>query len=130
MVGDVELWAAQYFKGHLDTDPRCYVAIQGKYSAHGDTAQDALRDLRFKIAQADFDCGELAETIVRRGTVKFNDYRLITGACLSGLRQGLSERGLDPDTEELPLDEVLRLCANGYGGSEFIGAINAAKMPA
>jgi len=118
-IGEVTLWSAQYFRGHLETDPRCYVAQQGETYAHGETAERALRDLRFKLAQADFDCDDLVETIKQRGTVTFNDYRLITGACEMGLRQGLRERGIDPETDELPLDHVLDLCRDGYGGERF-----------
>lgn len=124
-MGEVELWSAQYFKGHLETDPRCFVAIEGEYSAHGETAEQALRDLRFKIAQIDFDPEELAATICQRGTVTFNDYRLLTGACESGLREGLRARGIDPDTEELPLKQVLELCRYGYGGTRFIEAVKS-----
>lgn len=125
MIGEIELWSAQYFKGHLDTDPRCFVAIQNEYSAHGDTVESAMRDLRFKIAQVDYDPGELVETIKQRGTVTFNDYRLITGACASGLAEGLRARGVAPDTEELPLAQVLKLCRDGYRGQQFINAIES-----
>jgi hypothetical protein len=119
MVGDVELWSAQYFRGNLDTDPRCYVAIQQEHSAHGKTPETALRDLRFKIASVDFDCDELVETIRERGTVTFNDYRLLTGACESGLAEGLQALGQSLDTDELPLDKALELCAGQYGGDRF-----------
>ena len=118
-IGGVTLWSAQFFKGHLDTDPRGYVAQEGETYAHGDTAELAMRDLRFKIAQRDFDCDELVADIKARGTVQFNDYRLLTGACESGLREGLRARGLEPDTDELPLADALRLSADGFGGHTF-----------
>jgi hypothetical protein len=118
-VGDVTLWRAQYFKGHLDTDPKCYVAQLGDLYAHGDTADKAIRDLRFKQAQVDFDCDELVETIRERGTVKFNDYRLLTGACESGLQEGLRSLGLDPDLPELALSDALRLSKGRFGGERF-----------
>jgi hypothetical protein len=125
MMGEAELWSAQYFKGNLETDKRCFVATEGGYSAHGETAEQALRDLRFKIAQVDFDPEELVATIRERGTVTFNDYRLLTGACESGLREGLRARGVDPDTEVLPLDQVLELCRDGYGGERFATAVKS-----
>ena len=118
-AGDgVTLWSAQYFKGHLDTDKRCYVAEHGEYSAHGDTPEKALRDLRFKIASADFDCDELVETIRKRGTISFNDYRLLTGACESGLTEGLRALGR-PDVEELPLADALAICKGQFGGERL-----------
>src|SRR5690606_35653477 len=91
-VGGVALWSAQYFKGHLDTDPRCFVAQDGDTYAHGETAEEALRDLRFNIMSRDFDAGDLVAKIKARGTVEFNEYRLLTGACESGLREGLRAR--------------------------------------
>ena len=118
-VGGVTLHSAQYFRGHLDTDRRCYVAQDGGTYAHGETAENALRDLRFKISQRDFDCDDLVATIRERGTVEFNDYRLLTGACESGLREGLRALGLDPDTEALPLTDALALSRDGYGGDTF-----------
>lgn len=118
-VGTATLWTAQYFRGHLDTDPRCYVAQEGDTYAHGETAERALRDLRFKIMSADFDPDELVARIKRRGTVEFNDYRLLTGACENGLREGLRARGLDPDTNELPLATALELSRGAYGGDRF-----------
>lgn len=119
-VGGVTVWSGQYFRGHLDTDPRCYVACEGEFSAHGASVKQAMRDLRFKIAQVNFDASELVETIKRRGTVRFEDYRLLTGACSEGLEMGMRERGLDPLADAVPLADVLRLCADGYGGQQFI----------
>lgn len=58
-VGGVTLWGAQYFRGDLDADPRCFVAQSGAVYAHGDTAESALRDLRFKIDQVNFDPDDL-----------------------------------------------------------------------
>lgn len=118
-IGDATAWIAQYFKGNLKEDRRCFVAQSGEIYAHGDTLESALRDLRFKIAQVNFDLDDLIATIRQRKTVTFNDYRLITGACESGLREGLRSRGIDPDTEELPLKDALELCRNGYGGDVF-----------
>lgn len=117
-VGDVTLWRAQYFLGHLDTDHRCYVAQDGDDYAHGESAEEALRDLRFKVAQRDLDPDELVAEIKARGVVTFNDYRLLTGACAEGLRDGLRQRGR-PDAEDMPLAEALALCVGGYGGDTF-----------
>lgn len=117
-VGGVTLWSAQYFRGHLDTDPRCYVAQNGDDYAHGDSAEQALRDLRFKLDERDLDPAELVAEIKARGVVRFNDYRLLTGACESGLREGLRTLG-KPDAEELPLPEALELCVGAYGSAQF-----------
>jgi hypothetical protein len=117
-VGGVTVWSAQYFRGDLTNDPRCYVAQDGDEYAHGETAEKAMRDLRFKVAQRDLDPAELVADIKRRGTVTFNDYRLLTGACESGLSEGLRALGKE-GAEEMPLGEALALCSGAYGGSTF-----------
>ena len=125
--GNVTLWSAQYFKGSLDTDPRCFVAQEGDDYAHGDTAEKAVRDLRFKVMSRDFDPDELIATIKARGTVELNDYRLLTGACESGTRQHLISHGIDPDaTESLPLAKALEISRSGYGGNAFAGMMERA----
>lgn len=117
--GGVALWTGQYFKGRLDTDQRCYVAQHGDVYAHGDSAATALRDLRFKIMQADLDPAELVADIKRSGIVRREHYRLLTGACESGLREGLIARGKAGDLDEMPLAEALNLCRGAYGGDQF-----------
>ena len=126
-LGDATVSRARYFGGgDIAKLKACYVAIQGGFNAHGDTAEQSLRDLRFKVMQKDFDCDDLIATIKRRGTVEFNDFRLITGACESGLRHGMTECGLDPDASELPLDTVLAKAHGSFGAAfkrHFEGAI-------
>ena len=108
-----EVTKARYFRtvAYEDMAP-CYVARINGYTAHGDTVAKAIRDARFKFAEADFDADDLIATITERGTVEFNDFRLLTGACESGLREGMRQAGLDPDAQSLPLATVL---ANAYG---------------
>lgn len=126
-VGSVALWSAQYFKGNLESDPRCFVAQDGDTYAHGKTTDKALRDLRFKVAQRDFDVDDLVETIKQRGTVEFNDYRLLTGACAEGTRAHLLMHGVDPDvTTSLSLAKALEISRSGYGGDVFARLIGEA----
>jgi hypothetical protein len=124
-VGEATVWRAQYFRGDLKNVERCYVAQVGDTYAHGDTVERALRDLRFKLDKQR-PVTEVVAAIHRRGTVTFNDYRRITGACERGLREGLRARGIDPDTPELPLAQVLELCRDGYGGETFRAAVGIA----
>jgi hypothetical protein len=124
-VGEATVWRAQFFRGDPKNNKYCYVAQVGDTSAHGDTVERALRDLRFKLDEQR-PVTEAVAAIHRRGTVTFNDYRVITGACESGLREGLQARGIDPDTPELPLAQVLELCRDGYGGETFRKAMGIA----
>lgn len=115
-VGEYTVMSCHYFAGgDLDKLKPCYVATDGTHNAHGDTIEQAIRDLRFKIAQVDYDVDDLVSQIKERGTVTFNDFRLLTGACEAGLMHGLEEAGLSPDTEELTIEEALRAAHGPYG---------------
>ncbi len=115
-AGDHVIMKARYFGGgDIDKLKQCFIAQSGDYYAHGDTAGKALRDVRFKVAQVDFDATDLIAEIKRRRTVKFNDFRLLTGACESGLTHGMAQAGIDTSVDELPLDDVLRLVHGSFG---------------
>lgn len=116
--GEYRIMSCRYFGGgEIDKLHACYVAQSGEYSAHGATVAEAIRDIRFKIAQENFDADELIETIRQRGTIEFNDFRLLTGACEEGLRHGLEQAGLSPETEVLPLADALRAAHGPYGNA-------------
>ena len=114
-VEDCSVWKAAYFNG-TENQRTCYVAECGEFTAHGDSIATAIRDVRFKHLQATLDTDQLVEEIKAKGTVTFNEYRLLTGACESGLREGLASLGLPEDTQCLPLEEVIRVSAGQYGG--------------
>jgi hypothetical protein len=118
-IGDHKIMKARYFGGgDIAKLKQCFIAQAGDFYAHGDTAEKALRDVRFKEAQVNFDATDLVAEIKRRQTVTFNDFRLLTGACESGLTHGMAEAGIDTSVAELPLPDVLRL-ANGQFGVAF-----------
>ncbi|QDT41041.1 hypothetical protein Pan241w_11000 [Gimesia alba] len=119
-----EYYKAAYFNGRGDGD-RCFVARCGEYTAHGDSLATAIRDVRFKEQQANFNADELVKQIKSRGVVTFNDYRLLTGACESGLRAGIKSLGLPEDTQELPLERVIELCDGQYGGDTIRELLSA-----
>ena len=93
----------------------CFIAQSGSYYAHGETVEKALRDVRFKVAQVYFDASDLIAAIKQRQTVTFNDFRLLTGACESGLSHGMAQAGIDVTVEELPLADVIRLAHGSFG---------------
>lgn len=107
--------AAYFGGGDADKLRRCYIASNGEYNSHGRTIEQALRDLRFKVMEHDFDQEELVAEIKARGTVHINDFRLITGACEEGTREGMAQAGLDRNADELPLDAVLTAVHGSYG---------------
>ena len=115
-TGEYTIYHAAYFGGgDLDKLKRCYVVRQGEQYAHGSTVEKAMRDVRFKAMEHDFDEDELVAEIKARGTVLIEDFRLITGACEEGTRHGMQEAGLDPDADELPLSTVLGSAFGPYG---------------
>ena len=117
-VGEYRIMKCRYFGGgDLDKLKPCYVAQSGAYFAHGATVEEAICDVRFKAMHADFDRDELVAEIKKRGTVERNDFRLLTGACSEGLRQGMAQAGLDPDAKSLPLSTVMRAAHGSFGDS-------------
>lgn len=114
--GEYTLYRAAYFGGGELADlKKCWIAQSGDYYAHGETIEQAMRDVRFKAMEHGFDQDELIAKIKARGTVQFNDFRLITGACESGLKHGMEQAGLDPNADELPLATVLSAAFGPYG---------------
>jgi hypothetical protein len=114
--GDYTIMRAAYFGGGELADlKKCWIAQQGEYFAHGEMVEQAMRDVRFKVAQRDYDEEELVAEIKARGTVQFNDFRLLTGACEQGLKHGMEQAGLDPSADELPLETVLSSAFGPYG---------------
>jgi len=114
LLDGTRLARAEYFQGSKAAPQKCYIASDGAHSAHGATADEALTDLRFKLADHG-DKAELVATIKARGTVTFQDFRYLTGACSEGLRHGMEEAGLDPAATELPFDTVMAAVHGGFG---------------
>mgnify|MGYP000148997703 CR=1 FL=1 len=116
VTGEYIVFHAAYFGGgDLDKLKRCYVAQLGEFYAHGATVEKAMRDVRFKSMEREFDQDELVAEIKARGTVLIEDFRLVTGACEEGTRHGMEQAGLDPKADELPLDVVLGAAFGSYG---------------
>jgi hypothetical protein len=115
-TGGMSVMRSRYFGGgDIAKLKQCYVAQSGEFYAHGDTIAKAMRDVRFKIDQLNFDASDLVALIKKRGTVTFNDFRLITGACVGGLEHGMITAGITAGTEEMPLKDVMRLAHGPYG---------------
>ena len=117
--GDITIARARYLRGSKAPVKRCYIASQGEHNSHGDTAQEALLDLRFKVAQVDYDPAELVDEIKARGAIRWHEFRLLTGACAEGLREGLKGLGYAPDLEEMPLPVALKMVRGNYGDARM-----------
>jgi hypothetical protein len=116
---EFEVCRARYFGGgSLRKLKRCYVASRGDFYAHGETLKEAIEDVNFKYLQESQDISEVIERVRETQMVNLTDYRLITGACRLGCKEFLKDKGL-LDKTELPLNQVLELTANAYGGGRM-----------
>ena len=89
--------------------------IKSKQNAFDDVM--AIDDVNFKILSENFNKKELVDTILKRGTVTDNDYRLITGACRLGVRQFKEMHNIIE--RELPINKVIKIIKGEYGSREF-----------
>ena len=109
-----------YFKGgDLKDLPKCYIAERDGYFAHGKTIKQAISDCNFKYLQNNSDISDIVATIKENQTVTREEYRLITGACGMGVSQFCKDNDISDEVENLPLDRVLKLTANSYGGEKM-----------
>ena len=116
-VNDYIIMYAEYFRGAKADKRTCYIAERGGLYAHGENIQQAMSDCNIKYMQENCDVSDIVEKIKKKGIVTVEDYRLITGACAFGCQQFLKEKGIT-ETEK-PLNEVLDLVKDAYGGERF-----------
>jgi hypothetical protein len=124
-VGEFTVASAVYFGGgDVSILKACFVASSDTFNSHGDTIEAAIRDLRFKIAQVNYDAGELISRVKSTGIITRNDFRLFTGACESGLAHGLEQMGLPPDLEQMTLADAIARSSGKYGGDKIRAAFS------
>jgi hypothetical protein len=94
-----------------------------KYS-HGDTLKEAKEDLIFKVdGRRPDDFKHLTQESVLLMSEAVTAYRVITGACVFGVKDYIKNR-LPKEKKEFSVSEVIELTKNEYGGksfSDFIG---------
>ena len=98
---------------YLSNKNKVFVAVKGKYSAHGDTINKAVADCNFKYLSENLNIEELVSEIRSKQEMNIHDFRLITGACESGVNHFLESKGLSGVTS-LPLVEALDLIKGSY----------------
>jgi hypothetical protein len=94
-----------------------YVVFKGEFSAHGNSIREAKNDLEFKILSKNFNVDDLVNKIKKENKVTINDYRLLTGACSSGVNNFLNENNVN--VEEMSLNEAIELTNGAYGSERF-----------
>ena len=100
----------------------CFVAKSGNTFAHGHTLRDAMSSLRDKL----FDemperdrISAFVESHKPKTTYPNKDlfdwHHKLTGSCLAGRNEFVSQHGIDLDGETTP-EEFIRLTEHAYGG--------------
>ena len=102
----------------------CYIAREGDYFAHGDTARQAMRDAHAKHMQ-DMPEEERIEEFVKAhpeylelypATDLFKWHNLLTGSCRMGREQFCRENNINVEKDSFTVEEFIKLTANSYGG--------------
>ena len=111
---NITLYKTQYLMDFKENkDIKQYVASNGNLFAHGETLQEAINDLHFKILKSQ-DVQEHIKRVCEQGYMTAQDYRLITGACQYGTNKWLEENGYTWGDKK-PIEEVLELVKGEYG---------------
>jgi len=116
MVGDVQVQKAAYFRGETD-GPEHYIARIGDHAAHGNTLQEAIEDVRYKLIESDPD--GVAREIRETQSVTVSQYRAITGACREGCRNWMASHSVPLETESIPLRQLMEMLGDSYGADRF-----------
>lgn len=108
------LYKTQYLNAFIDnkTDKQ-YVVSNGEFFAHGETLEQAINDLTFKILQQK-DTQDHIKRVCEQGYMMATDYRLITGACWYGTNKWLEENGYTWEDKKT-IEEVIELTKGYYG---------------
>ena len=104
----------------LGSNKRTYIVTDGEnHYAHGDTLEEARRDLLYKIC--DRDKSEY-EGLTLDSELPYNEavecYRVITGACAAGTRN-FCENILPTRKESYTIREIIALTEGQYGHETF-----------
>ena len=94
-----------------------YIAVDGKYSAHGYTLREAVDDLTYKKLN-NTNSKEIVSEIKKTGKVTRSQYRALTGACSFGTNKFCEEHNIQ-DLEEIELEELRKILINDYGAKRF-----------
>ena len=112
----------------LGESKQTYIVTDGEnHYAHGDTIDEARKDLVYKIC--DRDKSEY-EHLTLSSELTYNEaiecYRVITGACSAGTRQ-FCENILTVKKEKYTVREIAELTRGQYGHEKFLDFFNKYK---
>jgi len=92
-VKDIEILTVnnQLEDSNYFEEKESYLAIQGEFSAHGESVKSAIKDLKFKILQDKVK----KEPIYMDTIITPVSYRMITGACWSGMKRFIDKFNIE-----------------------------------
>jgi hypothetical protein len=94
-----------------------YVARIGEFFAHGETENEAIVDLRFKMSKRDISIyQEWTKDSVADVTAMIIAYRTITGACSQGTKDFCRSIKL---ADKYKVSDVIKITKGKYGHEEF-----------
>lgn len=98
-----------------------WLASKNDYYGYGTTLREAIQDVDFKLLQ-EKNVQKTINKVQRQGYATAMDYRIITGACETGINEFLTEHNLTwKDKKTIP--EVLELTKGRYGHETFAKAM-------
>ena len=108
-------------RGDLTMRP-CFVAKSGNTFAHGHTLRDAMSSLRDKLFDEMPERDRISAFVESHKQKTpypnkdlFDWHHKLTGSCLAGRNEFVSQHGIDLDGETTP-EEFIRLTEHAYGG--------------
>lgn len=108
-------------RGDLTMIP-CFVAKSGNTFTHGHTLRDAMSSLRDKLFDEMPECDRISAFVESHKPKTpypnkdlFDWHHKLTGSCLAGRNEFVSQHGIDLDGETTP-EEFIRLTEHAYGG--------------
>ena len=103
----------------LNSDKVTYLITDGKGKwAHGDTLQEAKRDLIYKLTDRDVsDFKSLTLDSKLTFIEAMECYRTITGACEFGIKDFIKSNALEE--KDYTISEIIELTGKAYKGAEF-----------
>ena len=113
----------------IGSDKIAYLVTDGRGRwAHGDTLEEAKRDLIYKISNTD---KSKYENYTLDTEVTFEEgiemYRVITGACLFGVKNFVENR-LKKRKEKYKVSEIISITKGEYGNEKFYEYFNNKKI--
>lgn len=97
----------------FNTKKECFVAKKDKYTAHGETIRQAIEDVNFKYLQENSNVQDIVNQVKSTNKITVSQFRLITGACSTGCKNFLTEKGVTVTEMELP--KAMKLLKGAFG---------------